>query len=110
MANRSKARGTRHEVRVRDFLIAEGFPAVRLAQSGTQDIGDIGGVPGWTIEAKSTRIAALASAMDEARVEAQHAGMPYFCVIKHRDRATVDRDYVILEAGVWVRVLRAMRS
>lgn len=105
MTNASKAKGTYHETRVVDFLKRAGFPVVRPAQRGKDDIGDVWGVPDWTIEAKNVRGQALASAMDEARRESAKADTSWFCVWKHRDRAQTERDYVIMEAGQFCQLL-----
>jgi len=58
MANPSKAKGSKHEKAVRDYLVAHGFPHVeRLAAGATLDRGDLSGVVDrdgdrWTVEVK----------------------------------------------------------
>lgn len=51
--NKPKAIGTKAETAVARFLAANGFPhAERRALRGTQDAGDITGIPGLCIEVK----------------------------------------------------------
>lgn len=58
MANirRNKALGSSYEVDVRDYL-AETSPNAKRNGNiyGPKDRGDIGGVPGWTIQCKNTK-------------------------------------------------------
>lgn len=90
MTNPSKKRGTGWEVRLRDFLRASGHPnAERLPSEGSQDRGDIAGIPGWTIEAKSCKRVELAAWMDEAEREAKAAGVSRWAVVfPRRSHAT----------------------
>lgn len=106
MANPSKAKGSRHEVRVRDYLATQGIVTVRPALSGSRDVGDLVGIPHWTVECKNTASGDLAGAMDEARREADNGSTEYYCVVKHRNRAPVEYDYVILDLKTWARLLR----
>jgi len=58
MSDPSKAKGSKHEKAVRDYLVAHGFPHVeRLAAGATLDRGDLSGVVDrdggrWTVEVK----------------------------------------------------------
>jgi len=58
MANPSKAKGSKHEKAVRDYLVAHGFPHVeRMPAGATLDRGDLSGVVDrdgdrWTVEVK----------------------------------------------------------
>jgi hypothetical protein len=103
--NRSKRKGTAHEVRVRDYLNRRGAAVVRLGLAGAQDAGDLYGIPGWTIECKNTTAAELATAVDEALREQRVAGTRYACVIKHRAGANVRRAYVFMELAQWADLI-----
>lgn len=62
MTNRPRAIGTKTETAVTKFLVANGFPhAERRALRGTQDAGDITGIPGLCIEVKGGEAARNAS-------------------------------------------------
>lgn len=65
--SRSKDKGTAAESDVIEYLRGMGFPAVeRRALSGTQDRGDVAGIPGVTIEVKNCARVELAAWVDEA--------------------------------------------
>ena len=101
MANPSKAKGTRWETEVVRFLQEAGHPAHRRPQQGAKDVGDIGGVPGWTLEAKSVKEIRLAEFLDQANREAVHAGDPYgAAVIKRRGRPVQD-GYVVMDLATF---------
>lgn len=97
MSNPSKRRGTAHEVAIRDYLDSRDVVAFRLAQSGCRDEGDLV-VPNWdaVIEAKATKAFDLAGAVDEARIEAHHAGRRYGIAIIKRPRANISKAYVVM--------------
>jgi hypothetical protein len=67
VTNPPKKKGTAAEVAVIAFLRANGFPrAERRALAGTQDRGDVAGIPGVVIEIKNHQTAQLAAWIDEA--------------------------------------------
>jgi Holliday junction resolvase len=71
-----RAKGTRFEVEVVEYLRANGFPHVeRRAMAGTRDTGDIAGLPGWVIEVKNTKTLKLGEFVAEAEKEAKNAAL-----------------------------------
>ena len=102
----SRARGTAFETEVVRFLAANGFPhAERLPLCGSRDRGDIAGVAGWTLEAKSCRALDLASWSTEAKAEAVNAGTPWSAVIaKRRGRGVAD-SYVIVSLATFAEAV-----
>ena len=74
MANANKAKGTRWESAVRDFLKEERCldHARRIAQTGTLDIGDIHMEP-FVIQAKNQKSFDLAGWVADAEVQAERA-------------------------------------
>lgn len=105
MTNRSKAKGTRHERDILDFIRGRGQKAERLALSGTLDEGDIAHAAGpWTfvLEAKNEKSMTLSSYVDEAVREAHQysrarGGVPTLpaAVVKRRNRG-VNESYVVI--------------
>lgn len=100
--NPSKRKGTAWESAVRDHFKAAGFDgAERLALSGSQDRGDLTGLPAVTIECKATKDINLSNAVDEAVLEAGRARTRWAAaVIKRRNRPTSSA-YVVMPLGVW---------
>ena len=98
----SRARGTRFEQALCDYLNAHGFEyAERRALRGTNDRGDIAGIPGVVIEAKATKTIDLAGAMDELTKEIAnaHAARGYL-VVKRRNK-NIDQSYVVCSLRQW---------
>ena len=81
MSNPSKIKGTKFEVRVRDYLRSQGFDCERIASGGSNDCGDLSGCP-YVIECKATKREDLAMAMREAAKEAANAGKPGYAVVR----------------------------
>lgn len=106
--SRSKAKGTKWESAIVDYLSEHGFPyAERRALSGTQDRGDVAGVPGWVLEAKNCSTASLGVWMDEAIVEQGNAGADYTAVWHHRRGKSSPADgYVTMTGAQFVRLIR----
>ena len=109
MSNRSKSKGTAWESAVVAFLRASGFPhAERRALSGSNDCGDVTGIPGVVIEAKSAAKVELAAWADEANVEAANARADLGVVWFHRrGRASAGDGFVLLDGATLVRLLTA---
>jgi len=86
MANRAKVKGTAAESAALAAL-AKWFPkAHRLALNGSQDHGDIGGLPAMTVQVKACHKMELAVWMDQAKAQASQAGEPNYVVIHKRWR------------------------
>ena len=80
-----------------EFLNVHGFPyAERRALCGSQDRGDITGVPGIMFECKSHRDIDLGTYMNEVKVQKANAGAQLgVAVVKRRNRSVGDA-YVVL--------------
>lgn len=101
--NRSKAKGTRAEVRVRDYLREHGFPfCERLPTEGSKDRGDLA-IPGICVEVKNEREIRLAAYMDEVAVEKGNAGVSVGVAIIPRRGMPIARAYVVQELEQWAR-------
>lgn len=105
----ARAKGTRWESAIVDYLRTNGVPhAERRALSGTQDRGDIAGLPGVVIEAKNARTADLAGWVDEAEVERNNARAELAVVWHHRrGKASPADGYVTMSGATLVHLLRA---
>lgn len=105
----SKQKGTRWESAIVDFLQAYGWPhAERRALNGIRDRGDITGLPGVVIEAKSTKAYRLGEWVNEANAEAQNARAELGVVWAHRvGRSSAADGYVIMDGESFARLLKA---
>lgn len=106
--SRSKTKGTAWESNICRYLAENGFPHVeRRALTGSQDRGDIAGIPGVVIEAKNTQRAELAGWVDEAAIEQANDGADYSAVWHHRrGRAAAADGFVTMTGAAFVRLLR----
>lgn len=107
--SKSKAKGTRFEREVADYL-ALSVPGVdRMILHGSADHGDITGVPDWTLETKSTRTIDLAGALDEAKVEASNAKTRWHAAIVKRRGKSVAGAYVVFSLGQFADLLAELK-
>jgi hypothetical protein len=106
--SRSKDKGTAWESAIVRYLTEHGFPhAERRALTGSQDRGDIAGVPGWVLEAKNCSATSLGVWMDEAIVEQARDGADYSAVWHHRKgKASPADGYVTMTGAAFVRLIR----
>ena len=105
VANPNKARGTAWETAVVRYLQEHGSPAARRnAQHGAKDIGDIGGVPGFALEAKDDASHDFSGWLRQAIREAENAGEPYAAVIAKRRRHPVEGAYVLMDLETFARL------
>jgi hypothetical protein len=97
----SKDKGTRAETAIARFLQAVGFEhAERRALSGTQDRGDIAGLPGIVIEVKNCARQELAAWVTEAETERDRDGAS-LGVVWHKRRGKADpRDWFVTMSGL----------
>ena len=107
--SKSKAKGTKWESDIVDYLRANGFPHVeRRALHGTNDKGDIAGIPGVVIECKNQSRLSLAEWVDEAETEAHNdaaeVGMVWH---KRRGFGSPGRAYVTMTGEQVAWLLRA---
>ena len=106
MVNRSRSKGTRFEVEVRDFFKAHGFPnCERLPSEGAADRGDLSGLP-VTVEIKNHRAMDLGDWCTEAQKEAVNAGTYRWCVVHKRAHKPVRDAYATVPLWVLAEFLR----
>lgn len=105
----SKQKGRDGENAVVDTL-CEAFPHLEFIErkrlTGSQDQGDITGIPGVTIEVKNHKSMALAEWVDQAEAEKRNAGTEVGVVWHKRPRKTDPLDwYVTMSGAQWVSIL-----
>lgn len=108
MVNRSKAKGTSWESAIVDFLRSYGWPHVeRRTLNGAADRGDIAGIPGVVIEAKSVKTITLGAFVDEAGKERANdradLGVAW---IKRRGKTSAEHGYVVMDGAQFAWLLR----
>jgi hypothetical protein len=103
----SKAKGTRWESAIVDFLRVSGVPhAERRALNGSQDRGDIAGIPGVVIEGKNAKAVTLAAWLDEAEAERVNDNALIAAVWHHRrGKASPGDGYVTMSGHMFVKLL-----
>lgn len=102
-------KGTRFESAIAHFLQEKGFTyAERRALSGVKDRGDITGIPGVVVEAKSVARLDLSGWLDEAEEERDNARADIGVVwIKRRGHSSPGRAYVLMTGDDLVWLLRS---
>ena len=107
--NAPKAKGTRWETAVVEYLRMAGVPhAERRALNGAGDQGDIAGLPGIVIEAKNCRTVDLAGWLDEAETERANARADVGVAWHHRrGKSSPGQGYVTMTGETFVALLRA---
>lgn len=102
----SRAKGTRFESLVVDYLRAHGYPhAERRALRGARDGGDIAGIPGWAIEAKACKQIDLAGWCDESERARRNTLTRYAAVVAKRRMRPVGDAYVVMTLDQFVALL-----
>ena len=108
MTNRSKAKGTSWESEIVAFLRSAGWPHVeRRTLNGATDRGDIAGIPGIVIEAKSVKTITLGAYVVEAAKERANdradLGVAW---IKRRGKASAGHGYVVMDGAQFAWLLK----
>jgi hypothetical protein len=103
----SKAKGTRWETAIVEYLRANGVPhAERRALNGSQDRGDVAGIPRVVVEAKNRRSMTLAAWVDEAEKERATDGADIGVVWHHRvGKGSPADGYVTMSGATFMRLL-----
>lgn len=107
MTRAGKQRGTRWETAIVDYLRTVGAPhAERRAKNGAKDRGDLTGVPGLVVEAKSAARTELAAWVDEAEVERRNDNADIGLVWhKRRGKASPADGYVTMTGATAAKLL-----
>lgn len=94
----SKDRGTKWETAVVRYLQESiGTTAIeRRALHGTEDKGDIAGIPDWVLECKDEQRITLSEYLKEAEREAENAGVNFYAAVVKARRKSVANAYVVV--------------
>lgn len=103
--SQSRAKGTRWESRLVLYLTTHGFDAERRALAGSNDKGDIVGVPGVVFEAKNAKQIQLAAWIDEMLVEKKNAKASVGVVVFPRRNMATGRAYCVMELDQLIEML-----
>lgn len=108
MVNRSKQKGTAWESEIVAYLNTCGWPHVeRRTLNGAADRGDIAGIPGIVIEAKSVKTITLGAFVDEAAKERANAGADLGVAwIKRRGKSSAEHGYVVMDGAQFAWLLK----
>ena len=99
--------GASWEQTVVDYLVANGFPfAERRVMGGTNDRGDIAGIPGVMLECKNEKRMDLAGYMGEVKTQTENAGAEIgVAVVKRRNHQAKDA-YVVMTLEQFADMIR----
>jgi len=90
MVNRPRRKGTSAETAVANYLRTNGMPqAERRALNGSNDKGDIAGVPGWVLEVKASAAHNYGVWLREAEQERVNAAVEH-CAVVHKPSGVAD--------------------
>ena len=107
-----RRKGANFENDVRKTLNTNGFPAAsRLAAPGEErDLGDIGNVPGWTIECKNQKDIRLGEWMVQMKLAQERGETRWGAVVAKRRMLPLRDAYVVMSFEDWVDVLRCLKD
>jgi hypothetical protein len=103
----AKAKGRATENQAVEWLIENGFPyAERRRLAGSEDLGDVSGIPGVTIEIKSAAEWKPVQWLKETRVEQMNNGDEMsFCMARPKATNNVDDWVFIVPSEVLLELL-----
>jgi hypothetical protein len=107
--SKSRAKGTAWETQIVTYLRDNGVPhAERRALGGNNDRGDIAGIPGVVVEAKSAARLELAQWLAEVEAERANDGAVVGVVWhKRRGKSSAGEGYVTMSGATLIHLLRA---
>ena len=104
MANPNKAKGTRWESAVRDFINSVRVNrASRVAQAGA-DVGDIHLNGMWALQCKDHAQARYSKWVDEASEQAKEARLPFSAVVHKRRGSKPGDAYVVMSLSTFTDI------
>lgn len=111
MANPQKAKGTRWERDVVEFLKGAGLKVYKPRQEGFRDVGDIH-CPPFALQAKDWKdvVSALREGLSGAVLQAVHADLPFGAAVVKRARKPVGEAYFLLRLEDGARLMKRLRE
>lgn len=111
MTNKARQRGTAFENWWVGLLNRAGFKyAERRALAGTNDRGDVVGIPRWCFEVKAVKQYTIPGFLAEAEAERVNAHADYAAVVLKLPRKPIEECAVIMRAGDFVRMLAELEG
>ena len=105
--SKQRAKGTRWESAIRDYLLDEGFRVYRQPAHGVNDKGDLHIGDSIVVEAKNQARHSLGEWLDEATTETANAGLDAGVVWFHRRGKSKPEDgYVLMDGRTFTYLLR----
>ncbi|MFE9335301.1 hypothetical protein [Streptomyces sp. NPDC007063] len=101
----NKAKGTRHETAVVNYLKDFGHDARRVVQTGRNDTGDIHVNDMIVIEAKDEARHRFPEYIRQANREATNAGLPYGVAVVKRRNANIRDAFVVMDLEMFARLI-----
>ena len=105
MSNPSKEKGTRFESDIVKWLRASGWDVWRMAQTGQEAQGAIGGLADFAIEARNRKKLELAKNVDDANDRARCKGAKFGVTIMKRQNRPTEDAYVAMDLATFGEIL-----
>jgi hypothetical protein len=112
VSNPNKAKGSRWEADVRDYLTGQlGVRVERIPAGAAADRGDLSGLNGLCVECKNVARLDFAGWVDEATTEARNVNADTLpVVIAKRRNKSVEHGYVVMPVWAWAELLTRHNS
>lgn len=112
MANPAKAKGSRWELAIRQFLRAAGIDAFKPYEEGWDDSGDIAGIDPFVGQAKAyaSIVDGIREGVAGAERQAVVAGQPFGVAIVKRPGKSTGEAYVVMRLDTFARLLLWLRG
>ncbi len=112
MSNPAKAKGSRWELAIRQFLRAAGIPAFKPYEEGHADSGDIAGIDPFVGQAKAyaSIVTGIREGVAGAERQAIVARQPFGVAIVKRPGKPTGEAYVVMTLATFARLLRWLRE
>ncbi len=108
MSNPSKAKGTRWESSVRDFLNSTGQSAHRIAQAGA-DLSDVHLNGMWALQCKDVAQQRYREWVDDVDDQRLAAGLNFGAVVHKRRNAPVGDGLVVMSLDTFAEITNRLR-
>lgn len=109
MSNPNKAKGTRFESAIRDLANSKGHTAVRPAQMGAGDVGDVHIDGLLCVQAKDVARWSVSGWLDDAQEQAERADLPFAAVVMKKRMASTGQAYAVMTLEDLLALLRRLR-
>ena len=108
MSNPNKAKGTRFESSIRDLAQARGHRAIRPAQMGAGDLGDVHIDGLLCVQAKDVARWSVAGWLEDAREQADRADLPFCAVVMKKRLSSTASAYAVTTLDELLAMLRRL--